>query len=44
MRERAWALGSDLQIGPARATTEHPGLRVAAMFVLPKPSAPTPAS
>ena len=44
MRERAWALGSDLQIGPARAMPEHPGLRVAAMFVLPKPSTPTPAS
>ncbi|HEY2396297.1 MAG TPA: histidine kinase [Rudaea sp.] len=41
MRERAWALGSDLQIEPARAVVERPGLRVAAAFVLLKHSAST---
>jgi two-component system sensor histidine kinase UhpB len=35
MRERAWALGSDLEIGPARVGPERPGLKVAASFVLP---------
>jgi two-component system sensor histidine kinase UhpB len=42
MRERAWALGSDLQIEPARAAAERPGLRLAATFALPKQSAATP--
>jgi len=44
MRERAWALGSDLQIGPARPEGERPGLKVAAAFALPKPSLRPPAS
>lgn len=32
MRERAWALGSDLEIGPACAAKERPGLRLGATF------------
>jgi two-component system sensor histidine kinase UhpB len=32
MRERAWALGCDLQIGPARADADRPGLRIATAF------------
>jgi len=34
MRERAWALGSDLEIGPAQPASDRPGLRLAAAFVL----------
>jgi len=34
MRERAWALGSDLEIGPAQPGRERPGLRLAAAFLL----------
>src|SRR6185295_14394125 len=34
MRERAWALGSDLEIGPAQPARDRPGLRLAAAFVL----------
>jgi two-component system sensor histidine kinase UhpB len=34
MRERAWALGSDLAIGPAHADDARPGLRLAARFRL----------
>ena len=34
MRERAWALGSDLEIGPAQPAGERAGLRLAAVFVL----------
>jgi two-component system sensor histidine kinase UhpB len=34
MRERAWALGSDLEIGPAQPGSDRPGLRLAAAFVL----------
>jgi len=34
MRERAWALGSDLEIGPAQPAGERAGLRLAAAFVL----------
>jgi two-component system sensor histidine kinase UhpB len=32
MRERAWAFGSDLDIGPARDSPQRPGLRLAAAF------------
>jgi two-component system sensor histidine kinase UhpB len=34
MRERVWALGCDLQIGPARADRSPPGLRLATVFDL----------
>jgi len=34
MRERAWALGSDLEIGPAQPAGGRPGLRLAAAFLL----------
>jgi two-component system sensor histidine kinase UhpB len=32
MRERAWAFGCDLEIGPARGPPQRPGLKLAATF------------
>ncbi|HEY0179366.1 MAG TPA: histidine kinase [Dokdonella sp.] len=38
LRERVWALGGEIDIGPARAGGERPGLRVGAVF--PRPTSP----
>jgi two-component system sensor histidine kinase UhpB len=35
MRERAWALGSDLEIGPVRTAADRRGFRLAASFRIP---------
>ncbi len=36
MRERAWAHGAELRVGPAMAGADRPGLRLEATFVLPR--------
>ncbi len=39
MRERAWALGADLQVSDATPDASRPGLRLSAAFLAPPPGA-----